>query len=122
MIGVLINFLTVVLGGIVGCLMRGKLKDDLRLHINRGLALCVMLIGIKGAIETQNVLCVILCIVLGTLLGLALLGGSIGAFMGMLIFRHKTRHKKFKILVPLFLAGDNGDFHVSVLKVRRARP
>lgn len=28
-------------------------------------------------------------------------GGGIGAFLGMLLFRHKTRHWKFKILVPL---------------------
>ena len=32
----------------------------------------------------------------------ALCGGSIGAFAGMQVFRHKTKHWKFKILVPLF--------------------
>lgn len=72
MIGVLINFLTVVIGGAAGSLMRGKLNESLRVHINRGLALCVMLVGIKGAIETANMLLVILCIVIGTLLGVFL--------------------------------------------------
>lgn len=38
-----------------------------------------------------------------TLLGTALLGGSIGALLGMQMFRHKTRHWKFRICVPLFL-------------------
>ncbi len=38
-----------------------------------------------------------------TLLGLALLGGSLGALLGMKVFRHKTKHWKFKVLVPLFL-------------------
>ncbi len=38
-----------------------------------------------------------------TLLILAFLGGSIGAFLGMRVFHHKTKHWKFKILVPLFL-------------------
>ena len=38
-----------------------------------------------------------------TLLLLALIGGSIGALFGMKVFRHKTKHWKFKILVPLFL-------------------
>ena len=38
-----------------------------------------------------------------TLLLIALLGGSIGALLGMKVFRHKTKHWKFKILVPLFL-------------------
>lgn len=37
------------------------------------------------------------------LLTLSLLGGSIGAMLGMLIFRHKTRKDKFRILVPLTL-------------------
>ena len=38
-----------------------------------------------------------------TLLLAALLGGSAGALLGMELFRHKTKHWKFKILVPLFL-------------------
>ena len=38
-----------------------------------------------------------------TLLLVAFLGGSFGALLGMEVFRHKTRHLKFRILVPLFL-------------------
>lgn len=38
-----------------------------------------------------------------TLLGLAFVGGSAGALLGMMAFRHKTKHLKFQILVPLFL-------------------
>ena len=38
-----------------------------------------------------------------TLLLTALLGGSVGALLGMELFRHKTKHAKFRILVPLFL-------------------
>lgn len=37
------------------------------------------------------------------LLGIAFCGGSVGALLGMKIFHHKTKHWKFKILVPLFL-------------------
>lgn len=37
------------------------------------------------------------------LLAFSFAGGSLGAFAGMQIFRHKTRHMKFRILVPLFL-------------------
>jgi len=33
----------------------------------------------------------------------AFLAGSVGAFLGMILFRHKTRNMKFKILVPLAL-------------------
>lgn len=37
------------------------------------------------------------------LLLLALFGGSPGALSGMYVFRHKTKHLKFKLLVPAFL-------------------
>ena len=33
----------------------------------------------------------------------AFFGGSFGALLGMHLFRHKTNHRKFKILVPLLL-------------------
>lgn len=36
-----------------------------------------------------------------SLIMIAYLGGSIGALIGMYIFRHKTKHIKFRILVPL---------------------
>ena len=39
------------------------------------------------------------------LLGLAALGGSVGAWLGMQVWRHKTQHKKFKYGVPaIFVA------------------
>ena len=38
-----------------------------------------------------------------TLIGIAALGGALGAFLGMLIWHHKTRKWKFRILVPLCL-------------------
>ena len=37
------------------------------------------------------------------LLLLAFIGGAAGALAGMLLFRHKTQHKKFTILVPMML-------------------
>ena len=37
------------------------------------------------------------------LLTAAFLGGSLGALLGMQLFRHKTRPRKVNILVPLFL-------------------
>ena len=38
-----------------------------------------------------------------TLLLIAALGGSVGALLGMEVFRHKTKHWQFKVLVPVFL-------------------
>ena len=37
------------------------------------------------------------------LLGFTFWGGSIGALIGMQVFRHKTQHLKFQICVPLFM-------------------
>lgn len=40
-----------------------------------------------------------------TLLLLALIGGSIGAWLGIKVWRHKTQHKKFYIGIPLIITG-----------------
>ena len=39
-----------------------------------------------------------------SLIGIALIGGSIGAIIGMYLFRHKTRHLKFSLGLSLILA------------------
>lgn len=38
-----------------------------------------------------------------TLFGVAAAGGSLGALLGMYTFRHKTRHWKFTVGIPLIL-------------------
>ena len=38
-----------------------------------------------------------------TLLLLAVIGGSIGAWLGLQVWRHKTQHKKFFIGIPMIL-------------------
>ena len=38
-----------------------------------------------------------------TLILLAVFGGSVGALLGMSVFHHKTKHKKFAIGLPLIL-------------------
>lgn len=38
-----------------------------------------------------------------TLIGLAVIGGSVGALLGMRFFRHKTKHKKFTVGIPVIL-------------------
>lgn len=39
-----------------------------------------------------------------TLLGIAAIGGSLGALIAMRLFRHKTRHLKFALGLPLLVA------------------
>ncbi len=38
-----------------------------------------------------------------TLLLFAMCFGGLGAFLGMKLFRHKTKHTSFRILVPVFM-------------------
>lgn len=38
-----------------------------------------------------------------SLLSVAIIGGSIGMYIGMNKFRHKTKHNKFKIGIPIII-------------------
>ena len=46
-----------------------------------------------------------------SLLILAVIGGSIGALLGMKVWRHKTQHKKFKFGLPLILLAQIALFY-----------
>ena len=69
MLGVWANFFAVLVGGAIGTLLRGGIPEKYRTTLNAGLALCVIVIGISGAIKTANILIVIVSIVLGSLAG-----------------------------------------------------
>ena len=47
-----------------------------------------------------------------TLLTVAFIGGSLGTYVGMRIFRHKTLHPKFSLGVPALLA-----VHIAALSI-----
>ena len=50
-----------------------------------------------------------------TLLGVAVIGGSIGGWAGMYTVRHKTKHPKFVIGIPLILLCQLGAVLYSIL-------
>ncbi len=72
MIGVWVNSIAVLAGGAIGTFLRGGIPERFRAIINHALALCVLLIGIMGAIKTEDAMLLILCIVLGSIAGEAL--------------------------------------------------
>ena len=39
-----------------------------------------------------------------TLIGIAVIGGSLGSLLGMYTVRHKTRHLRFTLGIPVILA------------------
>ncbi len=69
MIGALINCGAILVGSGLGVLMRGGISARFRDTLMQGLALCVILIGIRGAIQTGDVMVPILCMVAGGLIG-----------------------------------------------------
>ncbi len=72
MLATIVNALVVVLGGLLGTALGNRLKPEHTKTLIAGLGICTMVIGITGAITTENILVVILCIALGTILGEAL--------------------------------------------------
>lgn len=69
MIAAVINAILVLVGSVIGMLFKGRIKERYSKGIMTGLGLCVMVIGITGAIKTENTLCVIICTVIGIIIG-----------------------------------------------------
>ena len=72
MIGTLVNVVAVIVGSLLGLLLRKGFPDKMKNTVTTGMGLCVILIGMQGALGTQNVLLVILSVVLGSIIGVAL--------------------------------------------------
>lgn len=51
-----------------------------------------------------------------TLIWLVIVGGSIGALLGMYLFRHKTKHKKFTLGIPAIFLIQMGLFYYFILR------
>ena len=72
MIGVIVNTLTVVVGSIIGLLAKKLIPETWSDFIMKGIALCVIYIGIDGAMSGENTLIAIISMALGAVIGLAL--------------------------------------------------
>ncbi len=69
MIAAVINAALIVVGSILGLLLKNRISEKYSNAIMHGLALCVALIGITSALKSNDTLCVIICIVIGIMLG-----------------------------------------------------
>ena len=65
MIGTLINCAAILLGAFLGLLLRRGMRPAVSKTVMQGVGLSVILIGLLGAVKTQNTLLVILSMVLG---------------------------------------------------------
>lgn len=73
LLGTIVNALAIIAGSLVGYLVFILFKNGIPERINdiimKGLGLCVLLIGISGALEYKQILLVIVSIVIGGILG-----------------------------------------------------
>lgn len=76
-IGVIVNALSVAVGGVVGALMGNKLKDDLKENLTMIFGLASMAMGINSIVLMENMPAVILAVILGTAIGLIIHLGNI---------------------------------------------
>lgn len=72
MIAAIVNALVVILGGLLGLVLGGRLKEEKTKTVVAALGICTTVIGMEGALGTSNILIVIISLVLGTLVGEAL--------------------------------------------------
>lgn len=69
MLGTLVNFSAIIVGGIIGILFKNGIPERISNTIMQGLSLCVIFIGISGAIKGSNTLLIIISMVIGGLIG-----------------------------------------------------
>ena len=69
MLGTVVNALAIVAGGLVGLCCTRRIGDRYRQTVLQGLALCVLLIGGKSALSSDNLPVVILSLVVGGVVG-----------------------------------------------------
>lgn len=69
MLGTIVNTIAIIIGGIVGVFLRKGIPEGYKVTIMQGLGLSVSIIGLTGALETENILLMVLSIVIGTIIG-----------------------------------------------------
>ena len=69
MLGTIVNSLAIILGSLVGLFIKGGIPERVSNTIMKGLALCVLYIGISGSLQGENTLLTIICIAIGALVG-----------------------------------------------------
>ncbi len=134
-IGVLINALSVAVGGVLGGLLQGRFAESFQKNLNLIFGLCSVGMGVSATAQMENLPAVVLALITGGILGLLLhLGQRISG--GAAILQQRFSHvensdpKKsalFLTVIVLFcasgtgiygalLSGFNGDHSVLIAK------
>lgn len=70
MLGVLINTATVIIGSSVGLLLKKGIKEKFSSIVMSVVGICVVVLGLQGALEISNAIIMIVSLVVGTLIGM----------------------------------------------------
>jgi len=69
LIGNLANALAIIIGSLLGVFLKDRFKESYKDTIMNGIGLAVLVIGISGAIKTNNMLLVVASIAIGSVIG-----------------------------------------------------
>lgn len=69
MLGVIVNTLTVIIGGAFGLLLKKGIPERVTNAVMAAIGLCTLYIGIDGALQGSNTIVLIVSMVLGTIAG-----------------------------------------------------
>lgn len=71
--GAIVNFVLVIIGSVVGMLLKKGISKNIQKTLMNAMALCVLLIGVKGIFEDNiNTLIIIISTAIGAIIGQAL--------------------------------------------------
>ena len=73
MLGTIVNCVAVIIGTLLGVLLNKRMPKRLETVLTPLLGICTLVIGLQGALETQNILILLLSIVLGGVVGTLLM-------------------------------------------------
>ncbi len=69
MLGTFANVAAIIVGGLIGTLLKNGLSPKISDTVLKGLALCVLLVGISNALKVNNLLLVFIAVVFGAIIG-----------------------------------------------------
>lgn len=98
MLAVVVNTLAVIVGSIVGMLLKKGIPENIKDAVMKGIGLCTIYIGISGALKGENTLILIISIALGVVIGeICDLDGKLNHFAEKLETRFRKPGDKISI-------------------------
>ena len=69
MLGTIVNAAAVVMGSLIGLLVKKGIPEKIRSAVMIGIGLCTLYIGVSGMLSGENIIVAVLSILIGTIIG-----------------------------------------------------